>query len=153
MKRMLVSAALIGTIALTGAFALAAGPVLAGSSGTSSGGSFDSQASQIVTEIAAGQFAAVRAQFDSTMTDKVSETDMSSAWSSYQQALGNFQSAGQPTSVVRGDLTVEQVPIQLAQGSGEVRVTFHPDGTIAGLYFLPSGVPVPDQAAALRPQV
>jgi hypothetical protein len=44
---------------------------------------------------------------------------------------------------MRGEPTVEQVPVQLANSSGEIRITFHPDGTIAGLFFLRPGVPVP----------
>lgn len=44
---------------------------------------------------------------------------------------------------MKGELVVERVPITTSQGTGEVRVTYHPDGTIAGLYFLRAGAPQP----------
>ena len=104
---------------------------------------FDAAASQVVAEITSGQFAAVRARFDPTMTAQLSEDQLADAWRTFQELLGDFQSAAPPTSVMRGDLTVEQVPVRLANGPGEIRVTFHPDGTVAGLFFLRPGVPVP----------
>lgn len=42
-----------------------------------------------------------------------------------------------------GDLTLEQVPIQLPPGAGGNPVSFHPDGSIAGLFFLRAGAPLP----------
>ena len=104
---------------------------------------FDAQASQVVAELVDGRFADVRARFDATMTDQLSEEGLATAWRSYQELFGPFQSADQPTSVMRGDLTVEQVPVHLANSDGEIRIAFHPDGSIAGLFFLRPGVPVP----------
>ena len=104
---------------------------------------FDTTANQIVAEITSGQWADVRARFDPTMTAQLSEVQLADAWRTFQELLGDYQSAAPPTSVMRGDLTVEQVPVSLANGAGEIRITFHPDGTIAGLFFLRPGVPVP----------
>jgi hypothetical protein len=121
-------------------FALACGHAAAG---TSVGGSFDAQAQQVVANLSLGNYADVEARFDATVAAQLPRAALANAWVTYQQSLGTFQSAGQPTSVMRGDLTVEQVPVQLSQGPGEVRITFHPDGTIAGIFFLRPGVPVP----------
>jgi hypothetical protein len=105
--------------------------------------SFDAQSSQIVADLVAGSFDEVRARFDATLTDQLSEGALANAWRTYQEVLGAYQSVGQPTSVMRGELTVEQVPVQLANAPGEIRITFHPDGTVAGLFFLTAGNPVP----------
>ena len=116
----------------------------AGRAAAGTGGSFDARAEQVVTDLNAGDFSDVAAEFDATMSSQLTADDLALAWKTYQDLLGSFQSAGQPTSVMRGDITVEQVPVQLAQSPGEVRVSFNPDGTIAGLFFLRPGVPVPD---------
>jgi hypothetical protein len=105
---------------------------------------FDDQVNQIVSDIVQGNFGAVRAQFDPLMMDLISEDGLAAAWQTYQELLGAFAAADQPTSVMRGDLTVVQVPVHLAGGDGEIRITFHPDGAIAGLFFLRAGVPVPE---------
>jgi hypothetical protein len=104
---------------------------------------FEAQASQLVDDIVAGRFATVGERFDPTMLDVQSEEGLASAWLTYQEVLGSFQSAGQPHPLLRGHLTVEQVPVQLARSEGEIRIVFHPDGTIAGHFFLRTGVPVP----------
>src|SRR5689334_7334523 len=54
---------------------------------------FDTAASQIVGEITSGQFAAVRERFDPTMTAQLSEDQLADAWRTYQELLGDFQSA------------------------------------------------------------
>jgi hypothetical protein len=105
--------------------------------------SFDAQAGQVVIALAEGRFAEVRAQFDPTMMETLSEPTLANTWRTYQELLGEYEHVGQPTSVVRGALTVEQVPVQLKNAPGEVRITFHPDGTIGGLFFLTAGIPVP----------
>lgn len=129
--------------ALYSAMALPATLVIAGTSGKGAPDPFDGQAIQVVADLAAGDFADVAAQFDPVVSAQLSAAGLAGAWSDYQALLGAFQSAGQPTSVMLQGLTVEQVPVQLAQGPGEVRIAFHPDGTIAGIFFLRPGVPLP----------
>jgi hypothetical protein len=103
----------------------------------------DKRALQILNQIIQGEFAAVRADFDSVMQQRLSCEELSSAWAAYQQTLGSYQSHGDPQDVSRGDLTVVNVPLQMALTPGQLRVTFHGDGTVAGLYFLRAGIPVP----------
>ncbi len=102
-------------------------------------GAFAAQAGQVVTDLAAGRFAAVTAQFDPLMASQLSTPALEAAWTSYQQVLGPYQSQATPVSTTAGDLDVEQVPVTMANGRGQVRVTVHADGTIAGLYLLNAG--------------
>jgi hypothetical protein len=90
-----------------------------------------------------GDFATATAHFDSLMQQKLTPDELASSWATYQEAFGNYQSHGNPQDVPRGDLTVVNIPLQMARIPGEFRVTFHKDGTVAGLYFLKTGVPVP----------
>ena len=102
----------------------------------------DASASQVVDDLAAGHFDAVHAHFDATMTSGLPSAKLESAWSTFIQTFGQYKSHEAPRSLKRGDLVVEQVVVHMAQGDGEVRVTYHPDATIAGLYLLRPGVPV-----------
>ena len=71
-------------------------------------------------------------------TDKLKES-----WDAYQDTFGEYRSHGQPQQVSRGDLTVVSIPLEMSKMPGEFRVTFHPDETIAGLWILKPGVPIP----------
>lgn len=88
-------------------------------------------------------YAAFTAHFDILMQQKLTPQQMASAWATYQQALGTYQSHRDPEDVPRGELTIVNVRLQMAELPGQFRVTFHKDGTVAGLYFLRAGVPVP----------
>ncbi len=97
------------------------------------------EASQVVDDLAAGQFNSVEAKFDATMTAGLSVDALAANWIQYQKDNGGYRSHGTPKQSMLGAITVEQVPITTATGSGEVRVSFHADGTIAGLYSLKAG--------------
>jgi hypothetical protein len=106
-------------------------------------GQGDKRALQMLNQIIQGEFAAVRTDFDSAMQERLSCEKLSSAWAAYQQTFGSYQSHEDPQDVSRGDLTVVNVPLHMALTPGQLRVTFHRDGTVAGLYFLRAGIPVP----------
>ena len=117
---------------------------VAASSSTAARGQYDGQAQQILDSIARGDFNSATAHFDCTMQQKLSPEALASAWAEYQQQFGTYQSHGDPQDVPRADLTVVNIPLKMATLPGEFRVTFHDnDGTVAGLFFLKTGVPVP----------
>jgi Protein of unknown function (DUF3887) len=114
------------------------------SSTTAAQGKYDQQAEQTLESIVQKDFASATAHFDSTMKEKLSAQALASAWDQYQQQFGTYESHGDPQDVARGNLTVVNIPLKMAKMPGEFRVTFHDgDGTIAGLYLLKSGMPVP----------
>ncbi|TDZ78252.1 hypothetical protein DE4585_04088 [Mycobacteroides salmoniphilum] len=106
-------------------------------------GSPDKLALATLDQIVQGDNAAATAHFDQTMADMLSAPALGQAWITYQQLLGAYQSHGDPQDVQRGELTVVNVPLQMEHAPGQFRLTVHPDGTVAGLYFLKEGVPVP----------
>ena len=113
------------------------------SSPESSNDRFAAKASKLVDNLAGGEFGAIVADFDPTMKEALSVSRLKNDWRTYQELLGEYRSRGRIEAVKKGALTVERVIITTANGTGEVRVTYHPDDTIAGLYFLKSGAPPP----------
>jgi hypothetical protein len=111
---------------------------------TAAGHQYDQQALQILDAIVRGDFSGATAHFDSPMKATVTPEVLASDWATYQQQFGKYESHGDPEDVARDDLTVVNIPLEMAVMRGQFRVTFHnTDGTVAGLYFLKAGVPVP----------
>ncbi|MFN8038723.1 MAG: DUF3887 domain-containing protein [Acidimicrobiales bacterium] len=104
---------------------------------------FSAKADQVMADLVAGRYAAITAQFDPLLATQLPTPALASAWTSYQQLLGAYQRHDPPVSVAAGGLDVERIMVTMARGAGEVRVTFHQDGTIAGLYLLKAGAPSP----------
>lgn len=104
---------------------------------------YNQLALQILEAVVRGDDAAVTAHFDTDLKEKLPPDKVAASWVTYQQTLGNYQSHGGPQQIPRGDLTVVNVPLQMSQQPGEFRVTFHTNQTVAGLFFLRTGIPVP----------
>jgi hypothetical protein len=103
---------------------------------------YNQLALQILDAVVRGDDAAATAHFDTDLKEKLPPDKVAASWAAYQQTFGNYQSHGGPQQVPLGDLTVVNVPLQMSQQPGEFRVTFHNDQTVAGLFFLRTGVPV-----------
>lgn len=132
------------TLAAVGALAVSAVACGRGDTRTASpAGSPDQLALATLDHIVQGDNAAATAHFDQTMADMLSAPALGQAWITYQELLGAYQSHGDPDDVQRGELTVVNIPLQMERAPGQFRLTVHPDGSVAGLYFLKDGVPVP----------
>ena len=103
---------------------------------------YNQLALQILDAVVRGDDATATAHFDTDLKEKLPPDKVAASWAAYQQTFGNYQSHGGPQQVPLGDLTVVNVPLQMSQQPGEFRVTFHNDQTVAGLFFLRTGVPV-----------
>lgn len=52
-------------------------------------------------------------------------------------AKGEYQSRGEPSQVLKsGEIVTFDTPMTFEQGEMKSRVTFHPDGRVAGLFIL-----------------
>jgi hypothetical protein len=103
----------------------------------------DQLAVATLNDIVQGDYSAATAPFDQTMQQGLPVGALAQAWTAYQQQFGPYQSHGDPQDVMRGDITVVNVPVQMQRQPGQFRLSVHPDGTIAGMFFLKQGVPVP----------
>ena len=113
------------------------------SSATPAANRFNQEALDVLDAVIRGDWDKATACFDPQMQQQLSKKSLESAWSTYQEAFGKYKSHGNPQPVARGALTVVNVPLQMEHQPGEFRITFHADGTVAGLFFLKTGVPVP----------
>lgn len=134
----------LATLALLGALAMSMSACGGADTPTSSTtGSPNDLALATLDQIVQGDNSDATAHFDQTMADMLSAPALGQSWITYQQLLGTYRSHGDPQDVQRGELTVVNVPLQMEHAPGQFRLTVHPDGTVAGLYFLKEGVPVP----------
>jgi hypothetical protein len=130
------------TIGAATAVATPSTPV-AHTEGQPAAGQFGPAAVQVLDKIVAGDYNGARANFDAVMNEQLPAERLGQAWGAYQQLFGGFRSHGTPEVLSRGQLSVVNVPLQMAKGPGQFRLTFDGDGRIAGLFFLRPGVPVP----------
>jgi hypothetical protein len=111
----------------------------------------DRLALQMLEDIVHGNYAAATAHFDATMRRQLPPAALAKAWKSYQEEFGRYRSHQAPKDVAFGGFTVVKVPLRMERRPGEFRVSFHKDGTVAGLFFLKPGVPVSTTLTARRP--
>jgi hypothetical protein len=107
-----------------------------------SAGSFPDRGKAVVTHLVAGDFSGVRANFNSKMSSALTESGLRDGWRRIIDLYGSFKSMGAPTIATLGTLTVVRIPLTMAKGSAEARITFEPGGAIAGLYILRPGTPL-----------
>ncbi|KAA0115137.1 DUF3887 domain-containing protein [Mycolicibacterium sp. P9-22] len=103
----------------------------------------DQVALSTLDEIVRGDYPAASADFNPTMQSLLPVQALQQSWDLYQQAFGAYLSHGVPENVQRDDITVVNVPLQMARRPGQFRVSVQPDGTLSALTFLREGVPVP----------
>ncbi|MFE6846621.1 DUF3887 domain-containing protein [Streptomyces sp. NPDC057686] len=103
---------------------------------------YDQTATQALDAIVSGNFADATAHFDPTLREALPPDALAGAWKSYQDTFGRYQSHGDPKDVTAGEFTVVSVPLTMEREAGEFRMSFHKDGSAAGLWLLKPGVPV-----------
>lgn len=100
------------------------------------------RAAEITDLLAANEWRAVREDFDTTMEEQLTEDRLQTAWDQVVAAKGEYRSRGEPSQVPKpGDFVVFDTPMAFQQGEMKSRVTFHPDGRVAGLFTLVPDAP------------
>lgn len=102
----------------------------------------DQVALSTLDEIVRGDFPAATAEFNPTMQRMLPNQALQQSWDLYQQVFGAYLSHGAPENIEQGDVTVVNVPLQMARRPGQFRLSVQPDGTVTSLTFLREGVPV-----------
>ncbi len=95
------------------------------------------QAAQIVSDLAAGDFAAVSAKFDSTMAAAITTEQLAQIWQSLETQFGSFKSQKDVVSLSSQQNTVV-VTTAFEQGDIDIQLSFNAANQISGLYFRPS---------------
>lgn len=81
--------------------------------------------------------------FDPTLKAHLPIAGVQSGWQAFEERFGIYKRHGQPEVIQVGSLDVEQMMMFMSKGTEEIRVTFDPSGTIAGLGLLKAGAPPP----------
>lgn len=102
-----------------------------------------SKALALLADVVGGRDQPVVAEFDPQMHAALAAPALRTAWASYEAVFGRYRSHGQPRLVEVGSETVVRIALTMSRRPGEFRVTFDPQGQVAGLYFLRSGLPAP----------
>jgi hypothetical protein len=93
-------------------------------------------ASTVIDDLTTARWAEVRARFDATMHDQLSEEELAAPWPQIAGLVGNYQGHGDTDVARAGDLTRTNTPLRFDAGEFVARITFRDDQTIAGLYIL-----------------
>lgn len=99
--------------------------------------SFDTKAVAVVESIAAGNYAAVVADFDATMAAALPEATLRQTWEGLTAQVGAYQSHGAARTADEMGLTAVYVPCTFERGSLNAKIVYGTDGKIAGLFFQP----------------
>lgn len=92
----------------------------------------------LLAELIAGRWAAVREDFDEQMLPEVTEDRLAAVWTQVAANIGRYERMGDPYVLRAGEHTVVNVPLFCEAGEVLGRVTFNADGTIGGLFLLPT---------------
>lgn len=95
-----------------------------------------------LSDVVQGRDDAVVAAFNPRMRAALDAAGLKTAWATYELHFGSYVGHGEPELVALGTSTVVRVPLHMARGQGEFRITFAASGEISGLYFLRTGVPL-----------
>jgi hypothetical protein len=128
------------------------GIVAAGCSGGSSAspttvapGPFASDARQVITDLSGSQFQAVFARFGPVLRHRLPLSELQTSWANYVTLLGTYRSQGTPAFVQGRIDGIEEVPVTMSHGVGEIEMAFTPTGLVAGLEFLPANELLPQK--------
>ena len=90
----------------------------------------------VIDDLAHARWAEVRARFDATMHDQLSEEELAAPWPQIAGLAGAYEGHGDTDVARAGDLTHDyQHAIELQAGEFVARTAFRDGQTIAGLYI------------------
>jgi hypothetical protein len=96
----------------------------------------DELARAVIDDLAHARWADVRARFDATMHDGLTEEGLAEAWAQIAGMVGAYESHGDTDAARTGLLTTTNTPLTFEAGDFVARITFRDDHSIAGLYIL-----------------
>ena len=96
----------------------------------------DELARAVISELSQARWADVRARFDATMRDGLTEEGLGEAWAHIVGLAGAYEGHGDTDVVRAGDFTITNTPLNFEAGDFVARITFRDDRTIAGMYIL-----------------
>ena len=94
-------------------------------------------AETIIDDLASAHWDQVVERFDATVAEKLNADGLSAAWAQVIATAGAYERHGAVTARRAADVTVTETPLAFEAGDFVARITFHDNGTVAGLFILP----------------
>ncbi|WP_344615331.1 DUF3887 domain-containing protein [Dactylosporangium salmoneum] len=93
----------------------------------------------LFVNLAEGNWEEVRRGFDAKVAEALPDAaSVAATWAALAGRYGRYeQRMGEPLSYQLGDYTVVDIPLRFEVGEQVGRVSFSPDGKVAGLFVLP----------------
>jgi hypothetical protein len=95
------------------------------------------RAGEIVSLLAAGEFAGVTSHFDAKMKSAFPEAKMRDTWNSLTGQIGAFESAGGKRAYMIGKHEAVFVTSHFANATMDIQVIFNPESQVSGLWIKP----------------
>jgi hypothetical protein len=97
---------------------------------------------QVVRDIVAGKFLELSERFDEGLKAALTADQLEKGWKDFVELKGAFRSQGEADIGELGDLRVVDIELTMTKEPGLLRVSFDPDGKIAGIYVLDEDIPI-----------
>jgi dienelactone hydrolase len=102
---------------------------------------------EIVEELKAGDLAALESRFDDQMKAALPPEKLRGFWAGWLGAAGRLRSCTEPRTSLSGDFTLAFSTCTFEKQPAELKLTFHPDGRLAGMFLEPGAGARPDWTA------
>ncbi|MGA3215520.1 MAG: DUF3887 domain-containing protein [Acidimicrobiales bacterium] len=99
------------------------------------------RAERALRHFLAGEFQALRADFNQRMTENCPVSLLESVRSHLTKELGEVRKIGMPSVTSRPGYSVADIPITYRKGERKGRIALDPDGRIAGFFVLGANFP------------
>src|SRR5450759_2325943 len=102
---------------------------------------------EIVEELRVGDLGALESRFDDQMRTALSLEKLRGFWAAWLDGAGRLRSCTEPRTFLNGEFTLAFSNCAFEKQPAELRLTFHPDGRLAGMFLVPDGTARPDWTA------
>jgi hypothetical protein len=93
----------------------------------------------LLADLVAGRWAAVGRDFDERVARKLDADRIAVLWARLTGMLGRLERVGEPLAFQAGDRTLVDIPLSFEAAERTARISYDPNGKVAGLNFLPPG--------------
>ncbi len=102
---------------------------------------------EIVEELKVGDLAALESRFDEQMKAALPPAKLRGFWAGWLEGAGRLRSCTEPRTSLSGEFRLAFATCAFEKQPAELRLTFHPDGRLAGMFLVPDGSSRPDWKA------
>lgn len=104
-------------------------------------------ARQVAAALKAGDLTGLGSRFDETMRAALPDAALSVFWTDTLRRAGPLRGCGEPRMQTAGEFTFAVSDCQFEKQKAELRLTFRPDGRIAGMFLVPAATARPEWTA------